>query len=190
MTDSTPTPEPNQTVPAVPITTTAVVDVATVDITAAPPTPAESAQAVSIGKALLNRRVALGLGRAACALHMGLTAAKLWRIEDGRPHHGELEIVQNALTALETDGLPDNLRKPVKATSAAPKAAKAGAKANAADVAALEARVAELAAQVEELQGRMGALVFTLTQAAETKNHKALADLIVDAVSATDAYTA
>lgn len=62
-----------------------------------------------------TRREELGLGRSGLAELTGLTPAKLWRAEMGRPTGDELEALNAMLERLERDGLPPEMtprRKP------------------------------------------------------------------------------
>jgi transcriptional regulator with XRE-family HTH domain len=76
-------------------------------------------QAPETNTALRDRCKTLGVTRAALAELTGLTPAKCWRIEQGRPRDDELTLVIQALDTVERDGLPEHLRRKTPKAKAA-----------------------------------------------------------------------
>ncbi|MEE6260981.1 hypothetical protein [Plantactinospora sonchi] len=109
------------------------------------------------GLRVLQRRKELGVSRAALAALSGLTAAKVWRCEDGRPLAEELLALEEALSRVERDGLPEQMR---------PRRAKKK-----------PVRAAEHAALIQRLQ-RVETL---LGQAIDAKTRKDVNDLLAEA---------
>lgn len=78
---------------------------------------AQAPETTIVDNRIRERREALGLGRSGLAELTGLTSAKIWRIEGGRPNGDELQVVNAMLDNLETNGLPEHMqprRKPTE----------------------------------------------------------------------------